>query len=348
MEFTAKQVSEFLNGDVEGKPDVVVRDISKIEEGKPETLTFLANPKYAKHIYATKASVVIVNRDFVPECPVEATLIRVDDAYSSFAKLLQMYQSLKPKKTGIEQPSFIAKSSQIGSSAYIGAFAYIGENVKIGNNVQIYPQVYIGDGVEIKDNVTIFAGAKIYSGCKIGNNCIIHSGVVIGSDGFGFAPNAEGKFDKIPQIGIVILEDDVEIGSNTTIDRATMGATIIRKGVKLDNLIMIAHNVEIGENTVMAALTGIAGSTKIGKNVMFGGQVGVIGHLTIADGVKAYAQTGVAKSITTEGQAIMGSPALSAIQYNKCYSIFRNLPDLKRKIEEIEKKLESKNNHNER
>lgn len=339
MKFTAKQVSDFINGSVEGNSQTVVCGVSKIEEGKPDTLAFLANPKYTKYIYTTKASVVIVNKDFVPEQPIEATLIRVEDAYSAFAKLLQLYQELLPRKTGIEKPSFIGKSVKMGDSAYIGAFTYIGDNVKIGNKVQIFPQVYIGDNVEIKDNVTVYPGVKIYGGCKIGNNCIINAGAVIGSDGFGFAPISEGKYEKIPQMGIVILEDNVEIGANTTIDRATMGATIIRKGVKLDNLIMIAHNVEVGENTVMAAQSGVAGSTKVGKNVMCGGQVGVSGHLTIADGVKIQAQTGIASSVTKENMSIMGSPALSNIQYHKSYLIFRDLPDLRNRVDNIEKKL---------
>jgi len=339
MEFTAQQISQLINGEIEGNPQAIVRDVSKIEEGKPETLTFLANPKYASYIYTTEASVVIVNKTFAPEQPVKVTLIRVDDAYQALAKLLQMYQASLPRKTGIEQPSFINASAQMGDFAYVGAFSYIGENVKIGNNVQIYPQVYVGDNVEIKDNTIIYPGAKIYKGCKIGANCVIHSGAVIGSDGFGFAPDANGRFEKIPQIGIVIIEDDVEVGSNTTLDRGTMGATLIRKGVKLDNLIMIAHNVEVGENTVMAAQCGIAGSTKIGKNVMFGGQVGIAGHLKIADGVKAAAQTGVGGNIKEDGMVIMGSPAFQAMQYNKAYVVFRNLPDLKNRIEKLEKAI---------
>jgi UDP-3-O-[3-hydroxymyristoyl] glucosamine N-acyltransferase len=337
MEFTAQQISQLINGVLEGDPHVIVRDVSKIEEGKPETLTFLSNPKYAPYLYTTQASVVIVNKDFVPEQPVTATLIRVEDAYQALAKLLQMYQASQPRKTGIEQPSFVSASARVGEFVYVGAFAYVGEHVKIGNNVQIYPQTYIGDGVEIKDNTIIYSGVKIYKGCKIGANCVIHSGAVIGSDGFGFAPNADGKFEKIPQIGIVILEDDVEVGSNTTIDRGTMGATLVRQGVKLDNLIMIAHNVEVGENSVMAAQTGIAGSTKIGKNVMFGGQVGVAGHLKVADGVKAAAQTGIAGHIKEAGMVIMGSPALPVMQFNKSYVVFRSLPDLKSRIEKLEK-----------
>lgn len=337
MEFTAQQISQLITGFIDGDPNAIVRDVSKIEEGKPETLTFLSNPKYAPYIYTTQASVVIVNNDFVAEGPIAATLIRVDDAYQALAKLLQMYQASQPKKTGIEQPSFISTSAKLGDFVYVGAFSYVGDNVQVGNNVQIYPQSYIGDNVEIKDNVVIYPGVKIYNGCKIGANCVIHSGAVIGSDGFGFAPDADGRFSKIPQIGIVILEDDVEVGSNTTIDRGTMGSTLVKKGVKLDNLIMIAHNVELGENTVMAAQTGIAGSTKIGKNVMFGGQVGVAGHLKIADGVKAAAQTGIGKSINEAGSVVMGAPALNAMQYNKAYVVFKNLPDLKSRIEKLEK-----------
>jgi UDP-3-O-[3-hydroxymyristoyl] glucosamine N-acyltransferase len=339
MEFTAKQISELINGTIEGNPKAIVRDVSKIEDGRPETLTFLANPKYTPFIYTTEASVVIVNQTFEAEHPVAATLIRVDDAYSALAKLLQMYQSSLPKKTGIEQPSFIDKSASMGDFVYIGAFAYIGEKVTIGNNVQIYPQTYIGDGVTIGDNTIIHAGAKIYQGCKIGANCVVHAGVVVGADGFGFAPGTDGRYEKIPQIGNVILEDYVEIGSNTTIDRATMGSTIIHKGTKLDNLIQIAHNVEIGENCVFAAQTGIAGSTKIGNHVMFGGQVGIAGHLNITNGVKLAAKSGVSKNITKEGSVQMGAPSFDAMQYNKAYVIFRNLPDLRNRILDLEKKL---------
>ncbi len=338
MEFTAEQISALINGQVDGNPQAIVRDVSKIEEGRPETLTFLANPKYESYIYTTEASVVIVNKNFKPEKAIKSTLIRVEDAYRALAMLLQMYQESMPKKTGIEQPSFIDKTAQLGDFVYVGAFSYIGEKVSIGNNVQIYPQVYIGDGVSIGDNSIIYPGAKIYKGCKIGSKCIIHSGAVVGSDGFGFAPGADGQFEKIPQVGIVVLEDHVEVGANTTIDRATMGSTIIRKGTKLDNLIQIAHNVEIGENSVLAAQTGIAGSTKIGKNVMFGGQVGIAGHLTIANGVKLAAQTGVSKSIIKEGSVQMGSPAFDAMLYNKAYVVFRKLPELKAKIDQLEKK----------
>lgn len=342
MEFTAEQIAALISGEIEGDAQAIVREVAKIEEGKPESLTFLANPKYEHFIYTTQSSVVIVNKSFHPAKPVSATLIRVDDAYNALAKLLQIYEAMLPQKSGIEQPSFIDKSAKLGDEVYIGAFAYIGEKVKIGNNVRIYPQVYIGDGVSIADNSIIYAGAKIYKGCKIGANCIVHSGAIIGSDGFGFAPTEDGGFEKIPQIGIVVLEDNVEVGSNTTIDRATMGATIIGKGTKLDNLIQIAHNVEIGTNSVLAAQTGIAGSTKIGNRVMFGGQVGVAGHLKIADGVKLAAQTGVGKSITKEGSVQMGAPSFEAMQYNKAYVVFRKLPELKAKIDELEKQLTNK------
>lgn len=342
MEFTAEQIAALINGEIEGDAQAIVREVAKIEEGKPESLTFLANPKYEHFIYTTQSSVVIVNKSFNPAKPLSATLIRVDDAYNALAKLLQIYEAMLPQKSGIEQPSFIDKSAKLGDEVYIGAFAYIGEKVTIGNNVRIYPQVYIGDGVSIADNSIIYAGAKIYKGCKIGANCIVHSGAIIGSDGFGFAPTEDGGFEKIPQIGIVVLEDNVEVGSNTTIDRATMGATIIGKGTKLDNLIQIAHNVEIGTNSVLAAQTGIAGSTKIGNRVMFGGQVGVAGHLKIADGVKLAAQTGVGKSITKEGSVQMGAPSFEAMQYNKAYVVFRKLPELKAKIDELEKQLSNK------
>ncbi len=337
MEFTAQQIALFIQGEIEGNPDAIVRDVSKIEEGRPETLSFLANPKYTAYIYETEASVVIVNDNFIPEKEVKATLIRVKDAYRALASLLRLYQDSLPKKQGVEQPSFIDSTAVIGNSVYIGAFSYIAEKVKIGDNVQIYPQVYIGNNVEIGNNTIIYPGVKIYHGCKVGANCVIHAGAVIGSDGFGFAPDESGNYEKIYQIGNVILEDDVEVGANTTIDRATMGSTIIRKGVKLDNLIQIAHNVEIGENSVLAAQVGIAGSSKIGKNVMFGGQVGISGHITIADNVKLAAQSGVGKSIVKESQVQMGSPSFEAFQYNKAYVVFRKLPELLKRIEDLEK-----------
>lgn len=339
MEFTAKQIAELIQGTVEGNPNEPVYGVSKIEEGKPGTLTFLANPKYTHYIYTTGASVVIVNNTFVPEQPVTATLIKVADAYRSIAALLEMYEQSQPQKSGIEQPSFIHASSTVGEFAYVGAFAYIGENVKIGNNVKIYPQAYIGDNVTIGDNTIIYAGVKIYKQCRVGNNCIIHAGAVVGSDGFGFAPDENGQYKKIAQVGNVVIEDDVEIGANTAIDRATMGSTIIRKGAKLDNLIQVAHNVEIGEHCVLAAQAGIAGSTKIGNKCMFGGQVGLAGHITIADEVKLAAQSGVGSSITKPGAVFMGAPAFDASQYNRTYVVFKKLPEIYKQLNAIEKKL---------
>ena len=339
MNFKASQIAEFLKGKIEGDPDAIVTDVSKIEEGKENTLTFLANPKYSKYIYETKASVVIVNDDFVAEKDLNVTLIRVPNAYQALATLLELYEKSIPEKKGIEQPSYISDSASLGESVYIGAFAYIGENVKLGNNVKIYPQSYIGDNVEIKDNSIIYAGARIYRGCKIGENCIIHSGAVIGSDGFGFAPDDTGEYKKIAQIGNVILEDNVEIGSNTTIDRATMGSTVIHKGAKLDNLIQIGHNVEVGSRTVMAAQTGVAGSTKIGKECMMGGQVGLAGHLTVPDRVKFGAQSGVPNSIKKEGETLLGTPAMNATDFAKSFIIFKKLPELYKKLNEVEKTL---------
>ncbi len=339
MEFTAKQISELIEGTIEGNAEVVINDVSKIEEGRPNTLSFLANPKYNHYIYTTEASAVIVNNDFVAEDTISATLIRVPDAYQALAKLLQFYEASLPKKSGIEEPSFVDKSASLGDFVYVGAFAYIGENVKIGNNVQIYPHAYIGDNVKIDDNSIVYSGAKIYKNCQIGSNCVIHSGAVIGSDGFGFAPGSDGRYEKIPQVGNVILGNFVEIGANTTIDRATMGSTFIDEGTKLDNLIQIAHNVEIGQNGVLAAQVGIAGSTKIGNNVMFGGQVGVAGHLKINDNVKLGAQTGVSKSILKDGATHMGSPNFDVMQFHKSYIIFKKLPDLYKKLSEIESQL---------
>ena len=339
MEFTAKQVAQLINGVVEGDENVIINNVSKIEEGKPNTLTFLSNPKYEQYIYNTAASVVIINKDFELSKPVVPTLIRVDNAYQALAQLLDFYSQAQPKKTGIEQPSFISTSATLGDFTYVGAFAYIGENVKIGNNVQIHPQSYVGDNVTIGDNTVIYAGAKIYHNCRIGENCVLHSGSVIGADGFGFAPDANNNYKKIPQIGNVVLEDNVEVGSNTTIDRATMGSTFIRKGAKLHNLIMIGHNVEVGQNTVMAAQTGVAGSTKIGSNCMFGGQVGISGHITIASGVKIAAQSGIGVNITVPEAKLMGSPAFDAGSYNKSYVVYRKLPDLKRQLELLQKEV---------
>ncbi|WP_016777361.1 UDP-3-O-(3-hydroxymyristoyl)glucosamine N-acyltransferase [Anaerophaga thermohalophila] len=342
MEFTAKQIAGLIQGEIEGNENQVVRDVSKIEEGRPETLTFLANPKYEHYIYTTEASVVIVNNSFKPEKPVKATLIKVNDAYQALAKLLQFYESSLPKKTGIEQPSFIHETSEMGDFVYVGAFAYIGEKTKIGKNVQIWPGSFIGEGVILGDNTIVYSGVKIYKHCKIGSDCIIHSGAVVGSDGFGFAPGADGEYQKIPQVGNVVIEDLVEIGANTTIDRATMGSTIIRRGAKLDNLVQVAHNVEIGYNTVIAAQTGIAGSTKIGSNCMFGGQTGVAGHIKVADGTRLAAQTGVAGAVKKENTTLMGSPAFDAMQYNKSYVFFRKLPDLYKQLQDIQQKIAEK------
>ncbi|MCX6292572.1 MAG: UDP-3-O-(3-hydroxymyristoyl)glucosamine N-acyltransferase [Bacteroidetes bacterium] len=339
MEFTAKQISELLHGTIEGNEQVKVNRLSKIEEGESGSLSFLANPKYAPYIYSTRASLVIVNSDFIPEQPVACTLIRVDNAYTSFVQLLEVYNEIQLNKKGIEQPSFISASAKMGQDCYVGAFAYIGNNAWIGNNVKIYPQVFIGDNVVIGDHTTLFAGVRIYSDCKIGANCTLHTGTVIGADGFGFTPNSENQYKKVAQIGNVIIEDHVEIGANTSVDRATLGSTIIRRGVKLDNLIQVAHNVEIGENTVIAAQTGIAGSTRIGKDCMIGGQVGIVGHITIANKVKIAAQSGIGSSITNEGEIVQGSPAFNIGDYKRTYVVFRKLPQLEKRIKELEQMI---------
>lgn len=338
MEFTANQIAGLLNGKVEGNGDVKVSSLAKIEEGKAGSLCFLSNKLYTNFAYTTDASVIIINNNFELDKPVKptCTLIRVEDAYGSFAKLLEMYYEIKQNKKGIEQPSFISPSAKIGTDCYVAAFAYIGENVKIGNNVKIYPHVFIGDGTTIGDNCTFFSGVKIYHDCVIGNHCTIHASTVIGSDGFGFAPNSENNYKKVPQIGNVIIEDHVEIGSNTSIDRATMGSTIIRKGAKLDNLIQIAHNVEIGENTVLAGGAFVAGSAKIGKNVMMGGQAGVVGHITVADGVKIAGQSGVGSTIEKEGEIVQGSPAFAIGDYRRSYVLFRSLQKLNDRIRTLE------------
>ncbi len=338
MKFTANQIAGILEGDIDGNPDITVSKLAKIEEGEQGSLTFLANPKYKSFIYTTKASITIVNKDFVPEQEIATTLIKVENAYESFTKILTYYHQVKNNKLGVENPSFIADTAIYGENCYIGAFAYIGENVVIGNNVKIYPNAYIGDNVKLADNVVVFPGAKVYSECIIGNNCVINSGAIVGSDGFGFAPNSEGEFSKIPQTGNVILEDNVDVGAGTTIDRATLGSTIIRRGVKLDNQIQIAHNVEIGEHTVIAAQSGIAGSTKIGKHCMIGGQVGIVGHITIGNNVKIQAQSGIGRNIK-DGEAIQGSPALNYGDYNKSYVHFKNLPKIITRINELEKKI---------
>ncbi|WP_055437277.1 UDP-3-O-(3-hydroxymyristoyl)glucosamine N-acyltransferase [Lacinutrix algicola] len=337
MKFTAEQIAGILEGDVVGNPHAEVSKLSKIEEGVEGALTFLANPKYTPYIYSTKASIAIVNKDFEPEQEIKTTLIKVDDAYKSFSKLLEYYNQVKLNKFGIEQPSFISESSTVGKDIYVGAFSYIGDNVRIGDNVKIFPGCYIGDNVVIDNDTVLFAGAKVYSECIIGKNCVINSGVIIGADGFGFAPNEAGEYDKVPQIGNVILEDFVDVGAATTIDRATLGSTIIRKGVKLDNQIQIAHNVEIGKNTVIAAQTGIAGSTKIGENCQIGGQVGFAGHLVIGNNVKIQAQSGIGKNIK-DNDVLQGSPAFSYGDWNKSYVYFKNLPKLVKTINALEKK----------
>ncbi|MEX0312886.1 MAG: UDP-3-O-(3-hydroxymyristoyl)glucosamine N-acyltransferase, partial [Allomuricauda sp.] len=301
------------------------------------------NPKYTSYIYSTKASITIVNKDFVPEQSLSTTLIKVDDAYKSFSKLLEYYNQVKNNKVGIENPSFVSESADYGEGFYLGAFSYLGENVKIGKDVKVYPNVYIGDNVTIGDNVLIFAGAKIYSESIIGEGCVIHSGAIIGADGFGFTPNSNGEYSKVPQTGNVILEDNVDVGAGTTIDRATLGSTILRRGVKLDNQIQIAHNVEIGEHTAIAAQTGIAGSTKIGKHCLIGGQVGIVGHITIGDRVRIQAQSGIGRNVKDD-EVLQGSPALNYGDYNKSYVHFKNLPKLVNKINDIEKKVEGEQN----
>ena len=340
MEFRAKDIAALLQGKVEGDENALVRNVSKIEEGKPETLAFLANPKYEHYIYTTKASVVLVNDSFTPTQAVPCTMIRVKSAYDAVAVLLQMYEKMiKPQPKGIEQPSYIAESATLGEDPYVGAFAYIGKNVKIGNNVKIYPQAYIGDNVTIGNDTTIYAGVKVYYGCKIGNNCTVHAGTIIGADGFGFAPVGD-NYNKVSQIGNVVIEDFVEIGANACIDRATMGSTRVCKGAKVDNLVQIAHNVVIGENTVMAAQTGIAGTTKVGAHCMFGGQVGIAGHLKIGDRTMLAAQTGVSNNIA-EGSIFMGAPAFDVAKYRKCYVLFRKLPDLYDQLNELDKEIKT-------
>jgi UDP-3-O-[3-hydroxymyristoyl] glucosamine N-acyltransferase len=337
MQFTAQQIASLLNGTVEGDPSAAVSALAKIEEAAQGSLSFLANPKYEQYLYTTDASIVIINNDMVLAQPVKATLIRVENAYSAFSVLLDAYSTLKLDKSGIEQPSFVHPSATIGDNVYIGAFAYIGPDVKLGDNSKVYPGTYIGDNVTIGKNVTLFAGVKVYFDCVLGDNVIIHSGAIIGSDGFGFAPTGDGTYKKIAQIGNVILEDNVEVGSNTTIDRATMGSTVIRKGVKLDNLIQIAHNVEIGNNTVIAAQTGISGSTKIGEQVILGGQVGVVGHITIAKGTQVQAQSGIGRTITEENKKWAGTPAFAYNNNMRSQVVIQRLPELEKRILELEK-----------
>jgi len=341
MEFSAEQIAGILEGTVEGNPGVTVSGLSKIEEGQPETLTFLANMKYEEYIYSTGASIVIVNKEFQPSksLPESLTLVKVDDAYSCFAKLLEVYNQMRQKQPGIDKNVHISESAKIGEGVYIGAGAYIGEDAVIGNNVKIYPNSFIGDNVSVGDHTLIHPNVSIYHDCKIGQNCLIHAGAVIGADGFGFAPDEKGEFQKVPQIGNVILEDNVDIGANSTIDRATLGSTILRKGVKIDNLVQVAHNVEIGNNSAMAAQVGIAGSTKIGKHVMVGGQAGISGHIKIADKTQIVAQSGIPGSVKRSGKTLMGSPGIEIDDFKKSYFGFRKLPYILNKLRELEEKL---------
>lgn len=340
MEFTARQIADYLKGEIEGDPEVKVHTVSKIEEAKTGSLTFLANPAYTPWIYKTNASIVLVNKDFQPESQIHSTLVKVDNAYNALAGLLNLYKQSLPQKQGVSALASVPENAKTGKDIYIGEFAVIGENVTLGDNVKIYPQCYIGDNVVIKDNSTLYAGVKVYDQCIIGHHCTIHSGAVIGADGFGFAPQSDNNYMKIAQIGNVILEDHVEIGANTTIDRATMGSTVIKKGVKLDNLIQVAHNVVVGENTVIAAQTGIAGSSKVGRNCMIGGQVGISGHISVGDEVKIAAQSGLSSSVKN-GKIIMGAPAFDHDKYIKAYIHFRNLEKLVKRIDELEKQVDN-------
>jgi len=341
MEFTAAIIAGFLKGEIEGNPDAKVNTVAKIEEGHEGAISFLANPKYEQFIYNTLSSIVLVNKDFVPSKKIRATLIRVSNAYEAFASLLTLVEQSKPKKKGIHPTAVIEPSAKLGKDIFVGAYSYLGENCSVGEGCHILAQVYIGDDVKIGKNCTIYPGVKIYHECVLGDNCTIHAGTVIGADGFGFAPQSENEFKKIPQIGNVVIEDNVEIGANTAIDRATMGSTIIRKGVKLDNLIQIAHNVEIGENTVIAAQTGIAGSAKVGKNCMIGGQAAINGHIKIANGTKIGAQAGIMGEIKDENQILIGYPAIEVRQFFKSSVVFKELPEMLKKIRALEKEIET-------
>ncbi|MDG1062925.1 MAG: UDP-3-O-(3-hydroxymyristoyl)glucosamine N-acyltransferase [Flavobacteriaceae bacterium] len=341
MEFSAQQIADILQGSVQGDANMKVDRLAKIEEGTPGSLTFLANPKYAPYIYETQSSIAIVSADFEPEnsLPDALTLIRVEDAYAAFAKLLDFYNSYQNQKTGIHPAAVVDEGAEVGEDVYIGAGAYVASTAKVGAKTKIYPGAFVGDRVSIGEGCTLYAGARILDGCEVGNHCTFHAGAVIGSDGFGFAPDAANNYKKVAQIGNVVIADHVEIGANTTVDRATLGSTRIAKGVKLDNLIQVAHNVEIGENTVIAAQTGIAGSTKIGKNCMIGGQVGIVGHITIADEVKIAAQSGVSNSVSKVGEIIQGSPAFNIKSYKMSYINFRRLPQMEDRLRAVEKAL---------
>lgn len=342
MEFSASQIAAILQGEVVGNPDATVSGLAKIEEGTAGTLSFLSNPKYEEYIYITGATICIVNKTFEPqkELPESLTLVKVEDAYACFAKLLDVYNQMRQKQAKIEQPSYISDSASVGEGIYLGAFAYISDGAKIGNNVKIYPNVYVGDGVVVGDDSILHPGVRIYADCVIGKRCILHAGVVIGSDGFGYAPDEKGVFSRVPQIGNVILEDDVEIGANSTIDCATLGSTILRKGVKIDNLVHLAHNVEVGDHSALAAQVGVAGSAKIGRHVMVGGQAGISGHLHIADGTKIVAQSGIPNTVK-KAETLMGSPGIPIDDFKKSYFGFRKLPFLLQKINELEQKIKT-------
>jgi UDP-3-O-[3-hydroxymyristoyl] glucosamine N-acyltransferase len=339
MKITAKQLSDLLNGTIEGDPDITVFGPSKIEEGKEGTISFLSNLQYEAYAYTTKASILLVSNDFELKSPISATLIRVEDVYACVAKLLAQFGEIEQTMKGVDDQAFIDPEATLGKGVVVGKFTLVNKNAKVGEGTVLYPQVFVDENVKIGKGCILYPGVKIYRDCEIGDHCILHANVVVGSDGFGFAPQDDGTYKKIPQIGNVIIEDQVEIGANTVIDRATMGSTLIKSGVKLDNLIQIAHNVEVGENTAIAAQAGIAGSTKIGKNCLIGGQAGFVGHITIADGTKVQAQSGINKAIKKEGTALYGSPAMPYTDYLRSYAVFRRLPDLSRQIEELKKEI---------
>ena len=339
MEFTAEQIARYVNGTVEGDASVTVNTFAKIEEGRKGALSFLSNPKYSHYLYSTESSIVLIGKDFHLESPVKATLIRVDNAYECVARLLQLYESSKPRKTGIDRLASVAQSAKIGKDVYIGPFACIGEEAVVGDGTQIYPHTVVGDNVRIGSNCILYPNVTIYEGCRLANNITIHAGTVIGADGFGFAPGADG-YDKIPQIGIVTIEDNVEIGANTCVDRSTMGSTVIRKGVKVDNLVQIAHNVEVGENTVMSAQVGVAGSTKIGSWCMFGGQVGIAGHAVIGDRVMSGAQAGIAGSIRKGHITVQGTPAIEAKNFARSSVVYKKLPEVYATVNQLQKEIE--------
>jgi UDP-3-O-[3-hydroxymyristoyl] glucosamine N-acyltransferase len=339
MEITAKLVAEYLSGEVIGNPDTKVTRPARIEEGKPGTLCFLANPKYENYLYTTQASIVLINRSLELKKPVNCTLVKVDNAYEGIAMMLQLFARQKDRYKGRSWKSKVAFSAKIGKNVFIGAYAVIERKAKVGSNTKIHAQVYIGENVEIGENTILYPGVKIYHNCKVGSNCILHSGVVIGSDGFGFAPDANNVYKKIPQLGNAIIEDNVEMGSNTVVDRATMGSTIVHKGVKLDNLIQVGHNVEVGENTVIAGQSGIAGSTKVGKNCIIAAQVGLVGHIHIADGVKIGGQSGVSNSIEKEGETVLGSPAIPSSDARRVIAVHRRLPELRQQVIDLQREM---------